>query len=249
MKLSKTLPLVILLTSALFIQNSFAQVGIGTPNPDASSVLDVTSTTKGVLMARMTTAQRDAIVMPANGLVIYNTDSDEFQFNTNTSATPIWRALSYSAVSTATPGDSIKYSNSDTTTDVNPDTAITLPLFGNLLWSDNGTLYVVSGNQVTITEAGRYEFIVNVSLANATGTDRNAPEIRLNVNGTPVGTYGSTGYMRGTNGHESSSLHIREIMEINANDVITVSIVREGNNGAVNLRSVGTSNFYVEKIF
>ena len=55
--------------------------------------------------------------------------------------------------------------------------------------------------------------------------------------------------MRGTNGHESSSLHIREIMEINANDVVTVSIVREGNNGAVNLRSVGTSNFYVEKIF
>ena len=42
------------------------------PNP--TSVLDVSSTTKGMLMPRMTTAQRNGIVGPANGLLVYDTD-------------------------------------------------------------------------------------------------------------------------------------------------------------------------------
>jgi len=49
-------------------------VGVGTLTPNQSAVLDLTSTTKGVLIPRMTTAQRDAIVTPATGLQILNTD-------------------------------------------------------------------------------------------------------------------------------------------------------------------------------
>lgn len=55
--------------SAIF---SNAQVGIGTATPDASSVLDVTSTSAGFLPPRLTTAQRDAIGSPAIGLTVYN---------------------------------------------------------------------------------------------------------------------------------------------------------------------------------
>ena len=43
-------------------------------DPDASAILDVKSTTKGFLAPRMTLAQRDAIVTPATGLIIYQTD-------------------------------------------------------------------------------------------------------------------------------------------------------------------------------
>ena len=49
-------------------------VGIGTTTPDASAQLDISSTTKGVLMPRLTAAQRAAIVAPANGLMVYQTD-------------------------------------------------------------------------------------------------------------------------------------------------------------------------------
>jgi hypothetical protein len=50
-----------------------ASVGIGITSPAASAVLDITSTTQGVLFPRLTTAQINAIASPANGLTVYNT--------------------------------------------------------------------------------------------------------------------------------------------------------------------------------
>lgn len=49
-------------------------LGIGTTTPDASAKLDITSTTQGLLLPRMTKTQRDAISSPADGLLIYQTD-------------------------------------------------------------------------------------------------------------------------------------------------------------------------------
>ena len=49
-------------------------VGIGTSSPNTSSLLDLESTTKGFLPPRMTTAERDEISNPSEGLVIYTTD-------------------------------------------------------------------------------------------------------------------------------------------------------------------------------
>jgi hypothetical protein len=51
-----------------------AQVGIGTNAPDASAKLDVTSTSKGALLPRMTSTNRIAISSPAIGLIVYQTD-------------------------------------------------------------------------------------------------------------------------------------------------------------------------------
>lgn len=44
-------------------------------NPDASAILDVKSIDKGLLIPRMTMAQRDAIATPAQGLIVYQTDN------------------------------------------------------------------------------------------------------------------------------------------------------------------------------
>lgn len=52
-----------------------ANIGIGTATPDASSILDLTSTAKGFLPPRMTKAQRDLISSPATGLTIFQTDN------------------------------------------------------------------------------------------------------------------------------------------------------------------------------
>ena len=59
-----------------------AQVGVGTTTPHASAVLDITSTTQGLLFPRMTQTQRDAIASPASGLLIWCTNcgsAGEFQ--------------------------------------------------------------------------------------------------------------------------------------------------------------------------
>jgi len=58
-----------------FSTSVYAQVGIGTSSPDASSALDVASTDKGFLMPRMTTAQREAIASPAEGLMVFDTET------------------------------------------------------------------------------------------------------------------------------------------------------------------------------
>jgi len=50
-------------------------VVIGTTAPDASAILDLTSTTKGLLLPRMTKTERDAIGSPVAGLAVYQTDN------------------------------------------------------------------------------------------------------------------------------------------------------------------------------
>jgi len=58
---------------------------------DNSAILDISSAAKGVLISRMTAADRLAIVAPANGLLVYQTDSPSgFYYNKGTSVTPEW---------------------------------------------------------------------------------------------------------------------------------------------------------------
>ena len=54
--------------------NVTGQLGIGTTTPQPSSILDVSSTTKGLLVPRMTEIQKNAISTPAEGLLLYQTD-------------------------------------------------------------------------------------------------------------------------------------------------------------------------------
>lgn len=72
--------------------------GIGTLTPDASSLLDITSTSKGMLIPRMTKTQRDAIVTPVTGLLIYQTNNTPgFYYYSGTA----WTAISAKGANTA----------------------------------------------------------------------------------------------------------------------------------------------------
>jgi hypothetical protein len=67
-----------------------AQIGIGTIIPDTSSILDVSSTSKGFLMPRLTTAERDNILLPATGLMIFNTSLNDVQLSIGNPLVPSW---------------------------------------------------------------------------------------------------------------------------------------------------------------
>jgi hypothetical protein len=82
------------------IYDNGTNVGINTGSPDASAMVDINSTTKGTLITRMTTAQRNAIVSPATGLMIFNITTNCLEFYVGS-----WQAISCGCLSApATPG-------------------------------------------------------------------------------------------------------------------------------------------------
>ncbi|MBP7167854.1 MAG: tail fiber domain-containing protein [Bacteroidia bacterium] len=88
-----------LLTTELQAQNTFpanGSVGIGTTAPNTSSILELNSVTKGFLAPRMTKAQRDAIVNPAVGLMIYQTNNSAGYYFWNGTS---WLSMRQSVVS------------------------------------------------------------------------------------------------------------------------------------------------------
>lgn len=80
-----TLNYVAKFTGATAIGNSLifddgTSVGIGTNTPDPSALLDITSTTQGVALPRMTTLQRNAIAAPVTSLLIFNTSTNLYNY-------------------------------------------------------------------------------------------------------------------------------------------------------------------------
>lgn len=74
MRLHFLLSLVLIFTAAVTV-HAQQNVGIGTSSPNTSALLDLTSTNKGLLIPRVTQTQRNNIVTPAVGLLVYQTDN------------------------------------------------------------------------------------------------------------------------------------------------------------------------------
>ncbi|MDA0931107.1 MAG: hypothetical protein O3C32_07020 [Bacteroidetes bacterium] len=92
MNLSSKLAFCLCIISSLA---GYAQsVGIQTNSPDPSAALEVAGQAQGILPPRLTTAQRNTIVLPAEGLVLYNTDTHCLEVNEGTPQQPNWICLS-----------------------------------------------------------------------------------------------------------------------------------------------------------
>jgi len=127
----------------------------GTP-PDASAIFDVSSTAKGTLITRMSTAQRDAIASPAKGLLIYNTDCDNINCNTGTPSAPNWTQV-FPSADLPVPAGSI----SGTATVCTGQNGVTysVPAITNATsytWAYSGSGATISGstNPITINFSG-----------------------------------------------------------------------------------------------
>jgi len=75
-----TLLILLLSSASLFSQNQNVSINNTGALPDASAMLDISSSEKGLLIPRMNSAQRVAISAPATGLVVYDTSLDGFWF-------------------------------------------------------------------------------------------------------------------------------------------------------------------------
>ncbi len=143
----------------------FAQVGINTDgsSPDTSALLDVKSTTKGMLIPRMTTTQRDAISLPATGLLVFDETTGGFWFY-NGSA---WTDLSAADNDWTVSGNNIYSANSGNVGIGTSAPDAKLHVVGGNVAVDNGVtsrLKFKNGSTL-LSEIGQYEtktmFIAN----------------------------------------------------------------------------------------
>jgi trimeric autotransporter adhesin len=79
----------LLLVSA---SSSAQNVGIGIASPNGSAQLDVSSSSRGLLIPRMTTTGIEAITSPARGLLVYDSTLHQLMVNNGTAAAPDWQS-------------------------------------------------------------------------------------------------------------------------------------------------------------
>jgi hypothetical protein len=139
--------LVILMIINIFcISNGIAQVGISTTSitPDASSILELRSNSAGFLPPRLTRTERDAIISPATGLIIYNSTTNRLNYYNGSE----WQILG--------PVVSPVVSAVGTTQDVATELANGLNIITTVTDTDNGVKLpaAVPGYSVYIVNAG-----------------------------------------------------------------------------------------------
>lgn len=59
---------------------TIGQVGFNNPNPDPSSILDLTAVDKGLLIPRLSKPQREALAAPGRSLLVFDTTDGKFYF-------------------------------------------------------------------------------------------------------------------------------------------------------------------------
>lgn len=140
-----------------------AQVGIGTQIPDISSILDLTSSSQGLLTPRMSESDRDAILLPAKGLIIYNTTTNTLDINIGTPLLIVWDRISASSSGSSATYFSVNASD-DIRTVASNDVAVPemsiIPGAGSYAVTFNGQYNSAPFNyDVNITEQSKLDLI------------------------------------------------------------------------------------------
>lgn len=196
-----------------------AQIGIGTVTPNASSVLDITSTTQGMLTPRMTTAQRTAIASPADGLIVYDTTLKLFYYYS--SATSSWTQVS-----------------SSTTGRINfkriKSTDVLATVLATELAAGGGSKYVLNSNTLyEINGTVNFNFPIDLNNAYVHGLDSNDDVITRTSGNIFEGSTGGSirsltlvatgGNVFNLNGAATQNLIFRDCIVANSNTVGTIS--------------------------
>jgi len=141
--------------------------GVGTNTPNTSSIADFSATDRGLLIPRMTTTQRDAISIPATGLLIWNTTDSTLQQYRGLSG---WSAIGGSI---SAPSGEIVYGTGSGTTSSNelrynageliyqPPTGLGgIKLSSGIDGTNSSGLYSVGGNTLISYDSILNQFVI-----------------------------------------------------------------------------------------
>jgi trimeric autotransporter adhesin len=178
--------LIVLLISLIFSINSMAQMGINASGtaPNSQAMLDISSTTKGLLIPRMTTTQRSDILGPTTGLTVYDTDYKDYFYSNGLRWFKIFSNHSHSNTNVILGDDAMPNNNSAThniaigsnalrshtySGDGNNDQTRNIAIGSNALFSNNSTNntngrfnIAIGGNAMQENTIGSY----NLALGN-----------------------------------------------------------------------------------
>jgi hypothetical protein len=266
MNMKKIFLVQVIIASFVFCNNTgFAQnIAINSTGnqPDTSAMLDVSSTIKGLLVPRMTTAQMNAIPLPAKGLLLYNTSTNLFMVNTGTSLAANWVALAAGSGGISSlgglTGSTQTFATANSGSDFSIGSSGTTHTFNLPDASASARGVVTTGAQ---TFGGNKTFGGLCTFVNSTG-NQNVLSIRSSANDgwTSIDCFDNNNVMSATYGYANpgvSTVVFRDRAYINSygNDLLitvnssTGSILVNGTSGNVgigNKDQTGTNNSTLE---
>ncbi len=181
-------------TQYIQAQNIFpstGSAGIGTTTPNASSILDMVSTSKGILVPRMTKNQRDAIATPAPGLLIYQTNSTPgFYYYTGTAWKAITPKVGWSLTGNAATDPATNFIG---TTDAQP-----------LIFKINNQKAGYLGTSSTTNTAFGYQTL-NANTSGVSNTANGFQALYANAGASYNSAYGVQALYTNTSGHDNTA--------------------------------------------
>ncbi len=198
-------------------------VGIGTTTPNASAKLDISSDNAGVLVPRMTTGDRNRIVNPAKGLLVFDSTTNNFWFYNGNA----WSQMLYN--------NNVRF-GFDLQQNSTLSTAYNIPFINNYNL-DPLAVTLTNATTLTIIQQGLYHFSLLGLKHNESAPSATAPSALFNlsitingklyqliVNGVQVGSSSSWSFGTSTLSFD---------LFIPANSTITINASTSLNSGFV----------------
>lgn len=263
-------PYITLIITLFTLLNSNAQVAIGTTDPAPGTVLHVDdgSGTEGVKLP-------DADIVDLNTIAPLPSGTEEgmMVYNTNTFTGQgyfYWNGFVWAPIqlfdNISAKFDFDESVDGDSTLDLNTTTEIDIELMNGVVFNDNATLFTPipdpsgSVNSLRIQQNGRYRITVFISLEQQENTGSSAIQGRLKItdDSTTIPTIRYDGSLHrstemdrnGGNRDDDGTLYFTEVIEIYANEKISVAC--RGLEGidlvSVNEHPERNSAFIIEKL-
>ncbi|WP_419869019.1 hypothetical protein [Chryseobacterium sp. CT-SW4] len=214
-----------------------AQVGVNTKNIEDGVMLQLESSSKGVLFPRMAlTSRTSASPLDASiptGTIVFNTTTTGSFPNIITPGLHWWSAeeQQWTNLSTDLQNVTAKYVNTENTTNYNTTNWQNVRLFGSEVFNESESIYNVnkSDHTVTLGMSGLYSVstLLSFDRDDADEEGRVSMTARLYVNGQPVGTEQvfSPGFTTSIDDNRGLFSHsFTEYIELNKGDVLCVKI-------------------------